>query len=82
MMENSGAAVISWCATCLQISFVKTMLSRSILKNILKEKINYVLSLIFLLKDDVGAKSQIPFFTSLTGVLRGRKNKRDIFLPS
>ena len=27
-------------------------------------------------------KSQIQFFTSLTGVLIGRKNKRDIFYPA
>ena len=36
----------------------------------------------FIGKDGVWAKSQIQFLTSLTGVLTGRKNKRDIFLPS
>ena len=54
-MENSGAAVISWRATCLHISLVKTVLER---------KVKY------------------DFFTSLTGVLTGRKNKRDIFYPA
>ena len=33
----------------------------------------------FIGKDGVRAKSQVRFFTSLTGVLTGRRNKRDIF---
>ena len=33
----------------------------------------------FIGKDGVRAKSQIRIFTNLTGVLTGRKNKRDIF---
>ena len=36
----------------------------------------------FIGKDGVSAKTQIRFFTSLTGVLTGRKNKRDIFYPA
>ena len=36
----------------------------------------------FIGKDGVRAKSQIRFLKSLTGVLTGRKNKRDIFYPA
>ena len=36
----------------------------------------------FIGKNGVRANSQVRFFTSLTGVLTGRKNKRDIFYPA